>query len=664
MHFFSREISGRLLFACIAMWCCIPAGAQQVLKKGAEGSLQWETMADTATVMRLIRTGEAIRDTMPDSAGRLFYKALTDSRESGFSDGAGWATLRLGALYAEQGKYEEGIRLFRDLLAGGTPVFQDSALLSRVYTEASLVFGNTGDFRNTAYHLYRALEEVARNNLGEPEHLVTIYGNLASLFGQMGQYEESLAYLGQGERIARKRGYDRKLVHILNVRGAAQGMMGRYDEAQLSFEAGYRIAAAEGMKGQQALLMNSLGRVFLYKNDPEQAMACFLKAEQLGRDSRIRGIRISAYYPLGYTSFLLGDNKNAIRYLEYFLAESETIGMPVDVANGHRTLADIYAKTGAYEKAFLHERRYNKIRDSLINKENVQAVRLLEVRYHTAEKDRALARSALLLTRQEAQLKMKNFWIASIAGGALLLTAFMISLYRSYRSRQYLQTEQMRTWQQEQEISQLKAIMKGEEQERARIARELHDGIGGMLVSASLTLGAVKEEHPELAHIRKIGDLKGILHDIASEVRKTAHNLMPDVLIRHSLEDALGIYCDNINAGSQLEIELQFQGDFDGLDKSVELLLYRITQELVQNVVKHARATYAAILIRQDGEKLSITVEDNGVGFDTDREYDGIGLQNLRYRVQALKGEISIMSAPGRNTTVYIEFERERLSGS
>ncbi len=654
----------RLLLTCIAIACCVHATAQQVLRKGAEGSLQLQTMADTATIMRLIRAGDAIRDTLPDSAGRLFYKALVYSRESGFNDGAGWATLRLGVLYTEQGKSEEGIRIFRDLLAGGPPVFQDSSLLSRIYIQASQVFGNTGDFRNTAYHLYKALEEVARNNLGEPEHLVTIYGNLASLFGQMGQYEESFFYLEQGERIARRKGYDRQLVQLLNIRGAAQGMTGKYDEAQVSFEAGYKLAAAQGMKAQQALLMNSLGRVFLYKKDTAQAMVCFRKAEQLSRDSRIRMIRISPYFPLGYTSFLLGDNKNAIRYLEYFLTESESIGMPVDVSNGHRILADIYTKTGEYKKAFLHERRYSKIRDSLMSKENVQAVRLLEIRFHTAEKDMALARSALRLTRQEAQLKIKNLWIASIAGGALLMTAFMISLYRSYRNRQNLQTEQMRTWQQEQEISQLKAIMKGEEQERARIARELHDGIGGMLVSASLTLGAVKEENPEVAHIRKLGDLRSILHDIASEVRKTAHNLMPDVLIRHSLEDALGIYCDNINAGNQLEIELQFQGDFYGLDKSVELLLYRITQELVQNVVKHARATYAAILIREDGGKLSITVEDNGIGFDTDREYDGIGLQNLRYRVQALKGEISIMSAPGRNTTVYIEFERERLSGS
>src|SRR5690606_12123814 len=116
--------------------------------------------------------------------------------------------------------------------------------------------GNTGDFRATAYYLYKALEEVARNNLGEPEHLVVIYGNLASLFGQMGQYEESLTYLAQGEQIARRKGYDGQLAKLLNIRGAAQGMMGKYDEARVSFETGYRLAEAKGMKAQQSLLMN------------------------------------------------------------------------------------------------------------------------------------------------------------------------------------------------------------------------------------------------------------------------------------------------------------------------------------------------------------------------------------------------------------------------
>ncbi len=665
MLLFSRVIAfPRLLLTGLMCVWYMQATAQQVLNGGGEGNMQLRTLADTAVIMELIRSGDLIRDSLSDSAGNLYSRALADSRAGGFGEGAGLATLRLIGLNAEQGNYKRGIRVFRELLAKGVPVFQDSMLLSKIYAEVSQSFGNTGDFRNTAYYLYKALEDVGLNNLGEPPHLVTIYSNLASLFGQIGQYEESFLYLDQAERIARRQGYHRQLVSLLNIRGAALGMTGRYDEAQLSFEEGYRLAVQQDMKTQQALLMNSLGRVFLYKKDPEEAMRCFRKAELLSKGSHIRMIRISPYYPLGYTSFLLGDYKNAVRYLEYFLSESETIGMSFEVSNGHHTLADIYAQSGEYEKALAHERKYHNIRDSLMSKENVQAVRLLEVKYHTAEKDRELVRNALQLTRQQAQLKVKNLWILIISGGALMLTAFMVSLHRSNRNRQHLQAEQMRTWQQEREISQLKAIMKGEEQERARIARELHDGIGGMLVSASLTLGAVKEENPEVAHIRKLGDLRIILHDIASEVRKTAHNLMPDVLVRHSLEDALGIYCDNINAGNQLEIELQFQGNFDGLDKSVELLLYRITQELVQNVVKHAHATYAAILIRQDGEKLSITVEDNGIGFDTDRKYDGIGLQNLRYRVQALKGEISIMSAPGRNTTVYIEFERERLAGN
>jgi signal transduction histidine kinase len=155
-----------------------------------------------------------------------------------------------------------------------------------------------------------------------------------------------------------------------------------------------------------------------------------------------------------------------------------------------------------------------------------------------------------------------------------------------------------------------------------------------------------------------------MVQDTATEVRKTAHNLMPDVLIQYSLTEALVMHCDNINTAGGLAIDIQCQGDLSHLNKSIELILYRITQELIQNVIKHAHATYAAVLIRHQDEKLSITVEDNGTGFDTEQPNKGFGLQNLKYRIQALQGHLSIMSAKGRNTTVYIEFELEKLNNN
>src|SRR5690606_14159518 len=129
--------------------------------------------------------------------------------------------------------------------------------------------------------------------------------------------------------------------------------------------------------------------------------------------------------------------------------------------------------------------------------------------------------------------------------------------------------------------------------ERSRLARELHDGIGGMLTAVTLNLSAATRKNPELSEYSSLTELMRMLEDTGSEIRKTAHNLMPDVLIRHTLPEALMIFCTHIH--EELPIDLSCEGDFSQLDKATELMLYRMTQELIQNIVKHASATRAAI---------------------------------------------------------------------
>jgi len=153
-----------------------------------------------------------------------------------------------------------------------------------------------------------------------------------------------------------------------------------------------------------------------------------------------------------------------------------------------------------------------------------------------------------------------------------------------------------------------------------------------------------------------------LLSETAIEVRKVSHNLMPTILAKYGLEETLEIYCENISSASALEIDLQFHGNLMQIGKHTELILYRIIQELIQNIIKHAKATDAAIQIRAHDDKISIIVEDNGPGFDLNEDSDGLGLQNLRFRVQALRGEIFINSAKEAGTTVCINFDLEKLN--
>ena len=266
-----------------------------------------------------------------------------------------------------------------------------------------------------------------------------------------------------------------------------------------------------------------------------------------------------------------------------------------------------------------------------------------------------------MLARNQVELKNKNIWIGGISGGILCLAALLFSFYLVGKHKQRTQAEKIRNLEQGKELSDLKAMVEGEEKERARLARELHDGIGGMLAAAKLNLGSVKEVHPALAGIAALDDVIGLLNDTAAEVRQTAHNLMPDVLIKNGLQQALLLYCANINNADQLDIDLRFIGSLDKISKSGELMLYRIAQELIQNTIKHANATEAVIQVIQDNGRLNLIAEDNGTGFDMVNNSKGFGFQNLQYRVQALQGYISVTSALGKGTSVYIEFDLEKL---
>ena len=142
------------------------------------------------------------------------------------------------------------------------------------------------------------------------------------------------------------------------------------------------------------------------------------------------------------------------------------------------------------------------------------------------------------------------------------------------------------------------------------------------------------------------------------ELRRVAHNMMPEMLTRFGLDEALKEYCNTINTTKLLTVKYQSHGMDVRLDKSVEIIIYRIVQELLNNTMKHAAATEAFLQLIREGSRLNVVVEDNGKGFDTSlsESNKGAGLDNVRSRVDYLKGQLAIHAEPGKGTLVNIEF--------
>ena len=238
----------------------------------------------------------------------------------------------------------------------------------------------------------------------------------------------------------------------------------------------------------------------------------------------------------------------------------------------------------------------------------------------------------------------------SICGSLLLLLAVAYGIYMQLIHKQ-------RSREKESKIQTLKAVVEAGDNERSRIARELHDGIGGMLSASMMRFSSMHHESPEITNTQAYKDAMALLQGMGSEIRLTAHNLMPEVLLKQTLPEAVRVFCNTVSGGNEnMKIHFQSYGSFHDITQSTKLNVYRIIQELVKNVISHAAATKVLVQIMREDDKLILNVEDNGVGFDVSQKKEGLGLHNITTRVRSMGGRFTLESIPGRGTTVLVEF--------
>ena len=266
---------------------------------------------------------------------------------------------------------------------------------------------------------------------------------------------------------------------------------------------------------------------------------------------------------------------------------------------------------------------------------------------------------------QHLSIRQKSTFNYILLGSlvVLLLVAFLI--YRNLRHRQQLARQQDELQQQhilelekDKQLVAVDSMLKGQQEERSRLAKDLHDGLGGMLSGIKYSLSNMKDNLIITADNMTVFERSlDMIDGSIRELRRVAHNLMPEMLIKFGLEETLREYCHTIDATKMLAVKYQSLGMDTRLDSSVEIIVYRLVQELLNNTLKHAAATEVLVQLIKDDSRLSIVVEDNGKGFNTAclEMSKGAGWTNIRSRVDYLKGQLDISSGAGKGTMVNIE---------
>lgn len=386
----------------------------------------------------------------------------------------------------------------------------------------------------------------------------------------------------------------------------------------------------------------------------EKALAESKKSISIAKKEHLTPLKLAdSYYSTAYILSLSEKFEESNIYMEEISRLADSIQSPEYKMYAVSGLAENYYRLGNYKEAADNLRLQIQLSDSISSEKTKINANYLYIKNKIDQKNTQLQ-------LQEEKINRKNLLNWILIGAIISILAIAILAYRNYNHRKKIQQQLITELETEKQLFATQSLLKGQEEERMRIAKDLHDGLGGLLSGVKLQLGAMKgnliltEENGNA-----FNHALNKLDESISEMRRVAHNMMPETLLKFGLQQALSDYGNGLSQGQDFIINCEFFGLENRLDNSVEIVVYRIVQELVNNSVKHANARKILIQLMQHGNLLNITVEDDGKGFNFSKinTHNSAGLQNIQSRVNYLNGKMDIQSEPGKGTSVYIECE-------
>lgn len=326
-------------------------------------------------------------------------------------------------------------------------------------------------------------------------------------------------------------------------------------------------------------------------------------------------------------------------------------------------MSEVQALMGNYRNAYDWLLRFTVVSDSVKLENTSTEIASLEAKYRSTEKEKQILR--LQSQNEKAALTIKNNrllnWLfGSISFFLLIVSGLALLFYRNSRKllehQRHVHELELHRMKQDQRIMMFSSMLEGQEQERTRLARDLHDGLGGLLSGIKIELSQVNPGQPAESR-QNLSRTIQHLDNAVNELRRIARSLMPELLMKYGLAEATREFCKNLSIAGKTSVVCQVFNYREQLSQEKQIVLYRIIQELVNNALKHADATQILVLLQQRDGILFITVEDDGKGFDVSKSEikNGSGIANLKARAEFLNATIDIQSSSQTGTTVTIE---------
>ncbi len=558
----------------------------------------------------------------------------------------------IGAAYAFIGKYDSSDNYYNRSLNLGLKL-KDSAMIAKGYNNLGLNFFYQAAFERSLENYFRSLKiDEQRNNI---LCIATTCANIGNTYIQLNSNDHAAKYLQRAyinfEKLNNKQGMSNSLSSMAALYTDTDSLM---DTAKELYARSYKLKEEINDQFGMGNVLHQLGYIAANQKDYKKAQEYNLKALKIRRELEDINGATTSFLSIGNAYVSLKKPKEALPYLMEGLAFASQTGNMHHRKHLYLALSDAYTDLKDFERAMNYRKLYSQVSDSLLNETKTKQVIEMQTKYETEKKEKEnleLKRKTEIqkfVIETENQKRKNQLTIAFII--VILTVGTFLFIYNRKKQQQKAELA-------EAEKLRFKDVIEAEEKERSRIAQELHDGLGQLLSTARLNVAGLEdsviaEDRPDLDRALKIID------DACTEVRSISHNMMPSALIRLGLIPAITELVNTINATKSLKIDLTNNID-SSLGKSLDITVFRVIQEVLNNMIKHAKADHIAISINKNSSELEISMKDNGIGFDTNKLNDskGMGWKNIFSRVSMLDGSIKLESEPKKGTLVYIRLK-------
>ncbi|WP_214227343.1 ATP-binding protein [Pedobacter sp. B4-66] len=608
--------------------------------------------ADSIRIKQLLDSGFKVVDAQPDKAENYCKKALEIANNTGNLKGVIAANNTYVIVLLIQGKYRGALDVASKSVALSKQVKSD-AHLAQSYSRRGLAGIFLGHFQMAANNLLDAA--IILERIGSKLEIQKSFNILSIVFTELKDKKKSLEYALSAESLGRSNKDLSADIMTLMQLARARALNNQFEISNSLFDKLLPLVKKKEDIGTLTYTYVYMAELAVQERKYKKALDLYQIAYKLAVQLKIPDCLIYTNGGLARVYYELNDYQKS----EYHLLQGISYARKVESENMLRELlllgSELKEKQNELRDALHYRKEYEQLNARLLGLDLQQSIQRLEAEFQNSVKEREIAQQKLLNAKNQLKISQKDNYIVISIFVIVTLAAFTLLIYFWYRNKQRIANKNLVLLQKEKEMQVLRAMIDGEETERSRLAKDLHDGVGGLLSATKMHLSILQNDqnYPDIHN--HFNHTVSMLDSASQEIRMIAHNLAPELLVKFGLNKALAAYFSRLQS-PKFKINYLKVGEVPRLESNFELLVYRVIQELINNVIKHAHSNYVLVQMSYHENALSITVEDNGVGVKMG-ESEGLGFNNLKSRVDAVNGYIEVDSSPGNGTTVFVEFD-------